>query len=184
MQHVRHSRALLATLVVVGLAIGLMTTIAMTSRSTTDVPQETNSPAAEPSDEVALVSTALRVIFNDHRINQIDKYFSDDFVQHSPLVAEPGRDGLKRWLTGILVSIPDLHYSTDQILVDGDRVITFSTVTGTIEKDLPGYGIKANGQPIEVSTAHIFRVQDNQIVEHWEVVDTGQLLQIATQSPM
>jgi predicted SnoaL-like aldol condensation-catalyzing enzyme len=128
---------------------------------------------------IALVTTALRVVFTEHRIDQIDRYFSADFVQHSPLVSDPGRAGLKQWLARTLTAIPDLSYTSTQVLADGDRVITFSTVTGTIVNDLPEYGIKANGQRLNILTAHIFRVADNQIAEHWEVVDTGPLVKIA-----
>src|SRR6266540_3264984 len=34
---------------------------------------------------IALVTTALRVVFTEHRVDQIDRYFARDFVQHSPL---------------------------------------------------------------------------------------------------
>jgi predicted SnoaL-like aldol condensation-catalyzing enzyme len=128
---------------------------------------------------IALVTTALQVVFTEHRIDQIDRYFSPDFAQHSPLVADPGRDGLKQWLARTVAAIPDLTYTSNQIFADHDRVITFSTVTGTIVNDMPEYGIKANGQKLAVLTAHIFRVADNQIAEHWEVVDTGPLVKIA-----
>jgi predicted SnoaL-like aldol condensation-catalyzing enzyme len=135
--------------------------------------------AAVRRHNVELVTTALQVVFTEHRIDQIDRYFSADFIQHSPLVSDPGRDGLKNWLTRTVASIPDLTYTSTQVLADGDRVITFSTVTGTIVNDMPEYGIKANGQKLSVLTAHIFRVAHNQIAEHWEVVDTGPLVQIA-----
>src|SRR4051812_48302498 len=104
---------------------------------------------------IALVTTALRVVFTDHRVDQIDRYFSADFVQHSPLVSDPGRAGLQQWLARMLIAIPDLTYTSTQILADGDRVMTFSTVTGTIVNDLPEYGIKASGQKLNIPTAHI-----------------------------
>jgi predicted SnoaL-like aldol condensation-catalyzing enzyme len=131
---------------------------------------------------VTLVETALQVVFNEHRVDQIDRYFSADFVQHSPLVADAGREGLKQWLARTVEAIPDLAYDSTQVLVDRDRVITFSTVTGTIQRDLPEYGIKANGQQLNVATAHIFRVADGMIAEHWEVVDTGPLVRFAYES--
>jgi predicted SnoaL-like aldol condensation-catalyzing enzyme len=114
--------------------------------------------AAVRRHNIELVTTALQVVFTQHRIDQIDRYFSPDFIQHSPLVSDPGRDGLKNWLTRTVASIPDLTYTSNQVLADGDRVITFSTVTGTIVNDMPEYGIKANGQKLNVLTAHIFRV--------------------------
>lgn len=131
--------------------------------------------------DIKLVTTALQVVFTEHRVDQIDRYFSADFVQHSPLVSDPGREGLKNWLTRTVAAIPDLTYTSNQVLADGDRVTTFSTVTGTIVNDMPEYGIKAHGQKLTILTAHIFRVAGNQIAEHWEVVDTGPLVQIALQ---
>ena len=128
---------------------------------------------------ITLVTTALQVVFTEHRIDQIDRYFSPDFIQHSPLVTDPGREGLKQWLARTVAAIPDLTYTSNQVLAEGDRVITFSTVTGTIVNDMPDYGIKANGQKLNILTAHIFRVAHNQIAEHWEVVDTGPLVKIA-----
>jgi predicted SnoaL-like aldol condensation-catalyzing enzyme len=141
--------------------------------------QDASDQARMRQHNIALVTTALQVVFTEHRIDQIDRYFSPDFVQHSPLVTDPGRDGLKQWLARTVAAIPDLTYTSNQVLADGDRVITFSTVTGTIVNDMPEYGIKANGQKLTVLTAHIFRVAGNQIVEHWEVVDTGPLVKIA-----
>src|SRR5215475_8662898 len=87
------------------------------------------APGSEQNNHnVVLVTTALRVVFTEHRLDQIDTYFAASFVQHSPLVTDPGREGLTRWLSRTLESIPDLTYTSDQVLVDRDRVITFSTV--------------------------------------------------------
>jgi predicted SnoaL-like aldol condensation-catalyzing enzyme len=67
----------------------------------------------------------------------------------------------------------------DQQLTDGDRVLVVADVRGTIQGDLPLYGIKGSGQKPSVSTAHIFRLQHGKIAEHWEVIDTGPLVRIA-----
>jgi predicted SnoaL-like aldol condensation-catalyzing enzyme len=145
---------------------------------------QTRSASGDEKQNVAVVQSALQVVFNEHRVDQVDRYFTKDFVQHSPLVTPDlaGRDGLKRWLTGIVTAIPDLTYSADQPIADGDRVMVFADVTGTIEGDLPAYGIKGSGQPLKVSTAQVFRVAQGKIAEHWEVVDTGPLLQLALAS--
>jgi predicted ester cyclase len=103
-------------------------------------------------------------------------------MQHSPLVPDAGREGLTQWVARTVESIPDLAYDTTQVLVDRGRVITSATVTGTIQHDMPEYGIKAKGQRLNVSTAHIFRVADGKIAEHWEVVDTGTLVAFAFES--
>lgn len=133
---------------------------------------------------IAVVQTALQVVFNEHRADQTDRFFTQDFIQHSPLVSPDytGRDGLKRWLTSIVTAIPDLTYVATEPMADGDRVMLFADVQGTIRGDLPAYGIKGLGQPLKVSTAQVFRIVQGKIAEHWEVVDTGPLLQLALAS--
>lgn len=173
----RRKAVALATMA--GAAVGLSANSAQATPSLAD-----SSYQSSTQPNAILVTTALQVVFNEHRVDQIDQYFSADFVQHSPLVTDPGREGLKGWLSRILQSIPDLRYTTDQLLVDKDRVVAFATVTGTIVKDMPEYGIKATGQQVNIGTAHIFRVSSKHIAEHWEVVDTGQLVMIAVSSPL
>jgi hypothetical protein len=71
---------------------------------------------------IAIVQTALQVVFNEHRVDQTDRFFTQDFIQHSPLVSSDyaGRDGLKRWLTSIVTAIPDLTYVPTNPMADDD----------------------------------------------------------------
>jgi predicted SnoaL-like aldol condensation-catalyzing enzyme len=145
---------------------------------------QVHSEGHDEKQNIAVVQSALQVVFNQHRVDQVDRYFTKDFVQHSPLVTSDlaGREGLKRWLTGIVTAIPNLTYVAGQPIADGDRVMVFADVTGTIVGDLLAYGIKGSGQPLKVSTAQVFRIEHGKIAEHWEVVDTGPLLQLALAS--
>ncbi len=162
----RHPRPYLRTLMVSAAVIaGLATTgavaFASTQPSHTQPTQVHLSNAENPTERrnIIVVQTALQVVFNEHRVDQIDAFFTEDFIQHSPLVSpdQAGRDGLKRWLI-------------------------FADVQGTIQADLPAYGIKGTGQNLKVSTAQVFRVVRGKIAEHWEVADTGPLLQLALAS--
>ncbi len=187
----RHPRPYLRTLMVSAAVIaGLATTgavaFASTQPSHTQPTQVHLSNAENPTERrnIIVVQTALQVVFNEHRVDQIDAFFTEDFIQHSPLVSpdQAGRDGLKRWLTSIVTAIPDLTYFPGDPIVDGDRVMVFADVQGTIQADLPAYGIKGTGQNLKVSTAQVFRVVRGKIAEHWEVADTGPLLQLALAS--
>jgi predicted SnoaL-like aldol condensation-catalyzing enzyme len=137
--------------------------------------------------ELETVLTAVQAVFTEHRVDQIDEFFTEDFLQHSPLVPPDNadREGLKQWLSGIVAAIPDLAYLpvADQLLTDGDRVLVVADVRGTIQGNLPLYGIKGAGQHLSLRTAHIFRLEHGKIAEHWEVVDTGPLVTIA-QEPL
>lgn len=132
-----------------------------------------------PKQNVKIVEAAVQAVFSEHRIDQIDHFFAEDLLQHSPLVPTSGRDALRQWVSGTVAAIPDLTYVPSEMLADGDRVLLFATVRGTIHHDLPEYGIKASGQKLELDTAHVFRLEDDKIAEHWEVIDTGPILRLA-----
>ena len=46
-----------------------------------------------------LVLTADRELFTQHDLSILDRNFSEDYVEHSPLVAN-GKDGLRELVTG------------------------------------------------------------------------------------
>lgn len=126
-----------------------------------------------------VVLDALRVVFGEHRLDRIYHYFAEDFVQHSPYALPGGRVELGQWWAAMVYAVPDIGTTTTQVAVDCNDVITFRTVAGTIEHDLPDLGIVGRGQHFEIRTADIFRVRDGRITDHWEVVDTGPLVALA-----
>src|SRR5438067_1345637 len=96
-----------------------------------------------PNQNAELVQAAVAAVFSEHRTDLINRYFTEDLLQHSPLVPTSGREALRQWLSGTVAAIPDLTYIPSQVITDGDRVVMFALVRGTIQGDLPGYGIKA-----------------------------------------
>lgn len=64
------------------------------------------------------------MVFAERRVDQVDRFFSADFVQHSPYATPGGRDELKRWWAGIIHSIPDVTTSVSQVLGQGSDVTT------------------------------------------------------------
>jgi steroid delta-isomerase-like uncharacterized protein len=186
----RHPRPYVRILVVAAAVTACLATtgsVALAHTQPSPARPANAQPARSESSEkqnIAVVQTALQVVFNEHRVDQTDRFFTQDFIQHSPLVSPDyaGRDGLKRWLTSIVTAIPDLTYVATDPMADGERVMLFADVQGTVRGDLPAYGIKGSGQPLKVSTAQVFRIVQGRIAEHWEVVDTGPLLQLALAS--
>jgi predicted ester cyclase len=129
---------------------------------------------------IIVVQAALQAVFTEHRLDQIDHYFAPDFVQHSPYAAPGGRDELKQWWAAVIAAIPDVTTTVEQVVADNDRVATFRIVHGTLQGDLPGFGIKRKGQAVEFRVADLFAVREGKIVAHWEVADTGPLALLAS----
>ena len=74
-------------------------------------------------------------------------------------------------------AIPDVTTTVEQTLSAGDLVSVFRVVHGT--EDLDAFGIKGKGQDVRFRVADIFRVRDGKIAAHWEIADTGPLVQLA-----
>jgi predicted SnoaL-like aldol condensation-catalyzing enzyme len=129
---------------------------------------------------IEVVQNALQAVFSEHRLDRIDEFFAPDFVQHSPYASPGGRDELRMWWAGIVDAIPDVTTTVEQIFAAGDRVTVFRVVQGTIRGDLDAFGIKGNGQQITFRVADIFAIKAGKVAAHWEVADTGPLVQLAT----
>ena len=87
------------------------------------------------------------------------------------------RTGIKDYYASLRRSFPDLRFEVHEnvgVLVEGDLVALRTIITGTHQGDYAGNA--ATGNPIQTSASHIFHVRDDEIVEHWQVVDTYRIL--------
>jgi len=87
------------------------------------------------------------------------------------------RTGLKRYHSDLRRSFPDLRFEVHEnigVLVEGDLVALRTIITGTHTGEYAG--LAPTGSPIQTSASHIFRIRDDQFVEHWQVVDTYRIL--------
>lgn len=87
------------------------------------------------------------------------------------------RTGLKLYYDRLRRSFSDLRFEVHEnigVLVDGDLVALRTIITGTHTGDYAGNA--ATGTAIQTSASHIFRVREDRLVEHWQVVDTYRIL--------
>ena len=66
-------------------------------------------------------------------------------------------------------AFPDLHFQLEDVIAEGDRVVSRITASGTHERDLPG--IPATGRHVSVSGIVIARYEDGKAVEDWVSFD-------------
>ena len=124
---------------------------------------------------------SLRVnneVWNEGKINLIDELVSADFVNHS---APPGlptdREGFKQFVGMYRAAFPDVQITIEDILAEGDRVMTRWSATGTHQGEL--MGIPASGKHVTVTGMSENRISGGKIVEQWnEFDDLGMMQQI------
>ncbi|GAA1756785.1 nuclear transport factor 2 family protein [Kocuria aegyptia] len=83
----------------------------------------------------------------------VDRHYTEDFIQHSPL-APDGREGLKQFLRGIP---DDFRVDLVRVLDDHGTVVAHSAYQGLGPQPLVGFDV--------------FRVADGRIAEHWDAFE-------------
>jgi steroid delta-isomerase-like uncharacterized protein len=109
-----------------------------------------------------------------------------DFVNLAPL--PPGvpsdREGGFAYLFGFMNAFPDSRVTIEDMIAEGDQVVTKKTFTGTHTGEFAG--IPPTGKPVTLQFVDIMRVRDGKIVEHWNCIDQLSFMQqlgvIPTQS--
>jgi predicted SnoaL-like aldol condensation-catalyzing enzyme len=98
-----------------------------------------------------VVLAAVKSLFQERRPLAINDFFSPDFVDHSPGMAQ-GRRSLAKLVTQLP---PTSRYDIGQVIAEEDFVVVHARTQGW-----------ATGPQI---VADIFRLDGGQIVEHWDV---------------
>jgi steroid delta-isomerase-like uncharacterized protein len=117
-------------------------------------------------------------VFNDGNVGLIDELYATDFVNRTtPHGVGPTRDAFKEWVKALRTAFPDIHYTLDDSIEAGDKIVTRVTGSGTMRGDFAG--MPATGKRATWSEIHIERVANERVVEHWGVVDQmGMLIQL------
>ena len=88
-----------------------------------------------------------------------------------------GRAEIERIYRVWFVGFPDLAFTTEDLLVDGDRVALLCRFTGTHLGEF--FGMAPTSRRIELAGAFIYRLQDGLIVHERRILDfTGVLIQV------
>jgi steroid delta-isomerase-like uncharacterized protein len=89
-----------------------------------------------------------------------------DFLDHDPLPGQPaGAAGGEYVVSTMHTAHPDLRFTIDDLIAEGDRVTIRWTLRGT--NTGPMLGRPPTGQPVELAAIVIFRVADGMIAERW-----------------
>lgn len=109
----------------------------------------------------------------------IDECLAANAVEHNlPPGMPQNREGFKMFFTAFRAAFPDLTYTVEEELADGDKVMHRLMATGTMKGDFQG--MKASNKKATWQEMHIGRCDANgKIVEHWATVDqVGMLTQL------
>jgi predicted ester cyclase len=128
---------------------------------------------AQAFDELA---RAFVDAINNQNSALFDEVLARNFMS-SAVDGVRSRTGTKKYFAALRNSFADMHVGVHEnlgVLVENDLVALRTIAAGTHTGDYAG--VAATGKQIQTSISHFFRVRDDQLSEHWQVMDTYRIL--------
>jgi len=107
---------------------------------------------------------ALEEVCSGRHLDQIPEVYHRDFVDHVNSLEYRGHEGARRSVALYLELFPDLRFSVEDQVTEGDRVASRWRLEGT-----------HRGRSVTLRGIVISRFQDDRIIEDWAASDTMEI---------
>jgi steroid delta-isomerase-like uncharacterized protein len=124
----------------------------------------------------ALVRRLFDEVMNTGNFAPLDELFADDFLNYFPgTPAALDRAGWEHNVTLFRTAFPDLHFTVEALVAEGDTVAVAFHVQGTHQGAFQG--IAPTGHRLTLPCHVLFRCADGKIVEDRPIFDRLDLLE-------
>jgi steroid delta-isomerase-like uncharacterized protein len=132
----------------------------------------------------ATVRRLFDEVWSNGNLDVADELLADAYVFHDPMAPGiRGPEGFKRMVAMYRAGYPDLRFTVEDQLAEGDKVATRWSCEGTHRGEL--LGIPATGKRTNTSGIDIARFEEGKIVEDWSRWDAlGWLQQLGVVPPI
>jgi predicted ester cyclase len=114
-------------------------------------------------------------VINNNKFELIDELYATNYVEHTPQPGvPPTREGFKQTAIALKKAFPDLHYTINDVVEGGDRIVHRLTASGTMKGEFAG--MPPTGKYATWTEIHIGRVVNGRLTEHWGVIDQLSML--------
>ncbi len=128
----------------------------------------------------ALVRRMFEELWNQGNLDVVEELFSPSYAGHDPTDPNPGtrethgHEDIRAFVRMFQTAAPDLRFTVEDTIAEGDKVIAQWTATGTQRGDL--LGLPPTGRRVRVEGVTIYRIADGKIQEGWQNWDALGLL--------
>jgi predicted ester cyclase len=114
--------------------------------------------------------------FNKKNLVALDDIIDLNAVDHSAPPGQPGGiEGARQFAGMILTAFPDLHFTVEDMIAEGDKVVARVTFRGTHQGTFMSFS--PTGKHVTSTGIEINRIAGGKVVEHWNNYDDLGLLQ-------
>jgi steroid delta-isomerase-like uncharacterized protein len=108
--------------------------------------------------------------------DSIDEVFARDVVWHEPDQDIQGIEQAKQNSRMYKTAFPDLNATVEDMIAEGDKVVTRVTLRGTHQGEVEEFG-PPTGRQVEAKGITISRIEGGKIVEDWDAYDNLSIMQ-------
>jgi predicted ester cyclase len=127
----------------------------------------------------------LSEVWGDGRTDVASELIADDVIDHNPYPGQPpGLQGHNWAVAMVRRAFPDLHFTANVVVCDGQFVAGRWTMTGTNTGTFDLFGLPPTGRPVSMTGQEIFRAENGKFAESWHQEDIpGMLRQLGLEPP-
>lgn len=131
----------------------------------------------------ALARRFFEEVWNKGNLDVVDELYDANSVAHGVGEIPPGPEGFKQFVSAYRNAYPDVHFAIEDMIAEGDMVVTRWTARGTHKGEL--MGIAPTGKQIAVAGVTVSRYVGGKSVESWNNWDAlGMLQQLGVVPPV
>ena len=123
----------------------------------------------------SLVRYVIEEVWNRGKLSLIDEVVASDYLDHLPRVEANGPEGAKEFYATLRAAFPDIHFTIEDQIAEGDKVVTRWTARATHTGDF--MGIAPTGRQGVVTGIVVDRIANGKFVEGWSIFDELGMLQ-------
>ena len=136
-------------------------------------PPEPTSPEVNEK----TVSRYFNEVMNQGKLEVIDEIMAPNFAFRIPTLPDPvrGRDGMKQFVTGLRTAFPDIKFTVQRQIVEGNKVASRYSMRATHKGEF--LGVPPTGNQVTDIGNDLFHLAGGQIVDIWVIEDALGLIQ-------
>ena len=129
-----------------------------------------------PDETKAFIRRFYEEVWNRRRYDTAADFFASDSVRHEASgPVRGGAEGIARNAAAWCAAFPDTHYTVEDVIAEGDKVVARWSMTATHEGEWRG--VAPTGRAITFRGVNIHRIQGGKVAEIWNFRDDLGLFQ-------
>lgn len=159
MLKVRETLSIVILVIALGILLGFMT----------------GCEKAKTEKNKAIVRGLLEEAYNQGNLDVIDEACAADYTWPMDDPQVHSSEEMKKHVAEVHTTFPDIHITAEDMIAEGDKVVTRWTIVGTHEGEL--MGIPPTGLQVTFTGILFGRIADNKLAGDWENFDALGLMQ-------